>query len=78
MPTYKFRNKNTGEEYEEFMGISAMEKYLEENPHIEQLVNGFPMMCDPTRVGIKKPTSNFRDRLKDIKKSHWKSNINSW
>jgi len=44
MPTYRFLNKNTDEEWEEFMGISACEEYLSANPHIERLVNGAPMI----------------------------------
>ena len=42
MPTYKFHNKNTGEVWEDFMGISASEEYLKENPHIEKMVAGAP------------------------------------
>jgi hypothetical protein len=37
MPTYTFRNNNTGEEWTELMGISASETFLEENPHIEKV-----------------------------------------
>ena len=39
MPTYRFLDHNTGEEWEEFMGISAADDYLAENPHIERLVS---------------------------------------
>ncbi len=39
MPQYKFENTETGEVWEEIMSISGREKYLEENPHIKQLVN---------------------------------------
>lgn len=34
MPTYKFKNTETNEEFEKFMGISARDSYLSENPHI--------------------------------------------
>jgi len=44
MPTYKFLNNDTGEEFEEFMSISALDAYLEENKNITQLVNGAPMI----------------------------------
>ena len=36
MPTYKFHNKDTGEVWEEFMGISAADDMLKDNPHIER------------------------------------------
>ena len=38
MPTYKFHNKDTGEVWEEFMGISAADDILKDNPHIEKMV----------------------------------------
>ena len=45
MPTYRFLDHNTGEEWEEFMGISAADDYLAENPHIERLVSGAPSLA---------------------------------
>lgn len=66
MPTYKFLNNDTGEEYEEFMSISALEIYLNENANITQLVHGAPLIHSGR--GLKKPDGGFRDLLKDIKK----------
>ena len=37
MPTYDFVNTETGEEFEEFMSISAREQYLKDNPKIQQM-----------------------------------------
>ena len=70
MPTYKFRNNETNEEYEDIMSISSMEEYLEKNPHITQLVNGAPLIHSGRGMG--KPDQGFRDLLKDIKKTHSK------
>lgn len=71
MPTYKFRNNDTGEEWTEFMGISAADKYLEENPHIERLVNGAPMIHSGRGLGGGLKVDNgFNDILKNIKKEH--------
>ena len=70
MPTYKFRNNETNEEYEDFMSISSMVEYLEKNPHITQLVNGAPLIHSGRGMG--KPDQGFRDLLKDIKKTHSK------
>lgn len=39
MPTYSFRNKNTGDEFDAFMSISELDKFLEENPHLEKLLS---------------------------------------
>jgi len=68
MPTYRFLNNETGEEYEDFMSISALDEYLKTNPHIVQLVNGAPMIASGRGMG--KPDQGFRDLLKDMKKKH--------
>jgi hypothetical protein len=68
MPTYKFLNTSTGEEFEDFMSISALEQYLSDNPNITQLVNGAPLVHSGRGLG--KPEQGFRDLLKDIKKKN--------
>lgn len=70
MPTYRFLNNDTNEEFEDFMSISALEVFLAENPNITQLVNGAPMISSGRGMG--KPEQGFRDLLKDIKKKHSK------
>lgn len=70
MPTYKFKNTITNEEFEEFMSISALEGYLTDNPHLTQLVNGAPAIASGR--GMSKPDQGFRDLLKDMKKKHSK------
>lgn len=82
MPTYRFINKQTGVEWEEFMGISEAETYLQENPDVEKLVNGAPMLVGSAMGGKTKPDDGFRDLLKDMKKKHsgglTKSSINTF
>jgi hypothetical protein len=68
MPTYKFVNDETGEEFEEFMTISALDEYLKENTNLTQLVNGAPAISSGR--GMSKPDQGFRDLLKDMKKKH--------
>ena len=68
MPMYSFRNKETGEWWEELLKISEMEDLLEKNPHIEiyvananygpKIISGRPL----------KPDDGFKDVLKEIKK----------
>lgn len=81
MPTYTFMNKETGENFEEFfLSYSDKDKYLKKNKHIEQtLVTPVPL-ADPTRlgIGIGKPSGEFRDRLKDMKKHYPRNKINTW
>ena len=70
MPTYNFINNETGEEFEDFMSISALDVYLKENPHITQQVGGAPLIHSGR--GMKKPDNGFRDLLRNIKKEHSK------
>lgn len=71
MPTYRFLNKQTGVEWEEFMGISESEQFLADNPDVEKLVNGSPMIVSSAMgVSKTKPDAGFRDLLKDMKKKH--------
>jgi hypothetical protein len=70
MPTYKFLNNDTGEEFEDFMSISALDDFLKENPHITQLVHGAPLIHSGRGLG--KPDNGFRDLLKTMKKGNSK------
>jgi len=83
MPNYRFKDKNTGDEWEEFMGISAADEYLKENPHIERMVNGVPGLASGVMSGNRsKPDDSFRDMLKEMKKKtsggFTKSTINTF
>lgn len=66
MPTYNFRNKETGEIFEKFMSISSREDYLRENPHIETMLSGAPTLMDPVRAGVRKVDSGFKEVLRTI------------
>ena len=39
MPTYSFRDKNTGEEFDVFMSISELDTYLMEHHDVEKLLS---------------------------------------
>ena len=78
MPTYSMRNKETLEEFEISMKYSELHEYLEKNPQIQQIFKKFPGMCDPVRLGLRKPDDSFRDVLKNVKHHHKKDNINTW
>jgi hypothetical protein len=77
MPKYTFENTETGEVYEDFMSISAMETLLAENPHIKQII-GAPLIVTGVASGRNKPDSGFRDILKTIKKRHPRSTVNTF
>lgn len=65
MPTYTFRNKETGDQYEKILRISELDQYKLDNPHVETVV-GSPMICDPVRVGARKTDSGFKEVLQKI------------
>lgn len=60
------------------MPISELDEYKAQNPHLQQLIKTAPAIADPTRLGIKKPDSGFRDVLKKVKKAHVRSTVNTW
>lgn len=75
MPLYRLHNTRTGEDFETFMTISERERFLADNPHITQ-PPALPGFCDPARVGVTKPPTEFRELLKHVKKQHKGSTIN--
>ena len=46
MPTYKFKNTNTEEEFEDFMTMKERETFLSENPHIQPLLTTAALVGD--------------------------------
>lgn len=76
MPVYEFKDKLTEEVHEQFMSISAMEKYLEENPNKE--IHHSSAFTIVTGVNMK-PAQGFRDILNVIKKRSGVTNtVNDW
>ena len=53
MPSYNFKNNDTGEEFEQILSMSEREKFLEQNPHIHQLPSLFAMSASGTGDRIK-------------------------
>lgn len=65
MPTYVFRNKETGEQFEKLMKISELDTFRAENPQLETIIQS-PMICDPVRVGARKMDSGFKEVLQKV------------
>jgi len=68
MPTYCFRNNETGEVHEEMMKMDDREKYLKDNPNLTQVLE-MPQIVSGTD-GLRKPDDSFRDILRNIDKKH--------
>ena len=70
MPTYEFRDKDTGETFEKRMSMLDLDKYKEDNPNLEQYHSTYPHVRD------KRP-DGFKDVLKSIKKANPGSTIDT-
>lgn len=71
MPLYQFLNTETQEVSEDILTFKQLEKFLKKNPHMTQLLAA-PAIGDAIRLGLRKPDSAFRDKLREIKKAHSK------
>lgn len=76
MPTYQFVNKETGETFDIFMSIHDLDKYKEDNPHLEQYHDSFPGVVGSAGIKNQVP-DGFRDVLKSIKKANIGSDFNT-
>lgn len=66
MPTYTFKNKETGELTEVVMKIAELDSYREANPHLETVISA-PMLGDPTKLSAsRKYDSGFKEVLQRI------------
>ena len=77
MPTYDFKNKDTGEVFEKMMKIAEKEQYLKDNPNMESYIGTAPAMGDPVRLGVRKVDNGFRDVLQQIHHRTPGSNLNT-
>jgi len=49
MPTYVFRNKETGEQFEKILKISELDSFRVENPQLETVIQSVAF-GDPTNL----------------------------
>ena len=67
MPTYTFYDKDTDEQFDEFMSWSEREKYLKDNPHIE------PMLTTAALVGdhiVNRMDGGMKETFSRIAEAH--------
>ena len=83
MPYYDYYCTSCENEFEKNMLIRDRKKPTEEpcpkcseSTVIQKLAT--PYQGDPWHFAGKKPDDGFKDRLKEIKKSHYGSVINTW
>ena len=67
MPTYSFRNKETGETFDKMLSFSGKDEFLESNPNIEQIITQAPGLGDPTKMSsTRKIHGGFKETLQRI------------
>lgn len=66
MPTYTFKNIDTGEFEEHVMKISELDAFKVANPRLERALVDTPNFGDPVRLGRVKPDNGFREVLHKI------------
>ena len=75
MPTYDFRNKETGEVFERIMKIADKKQYLLDNPHLEQALLSAPAFTGD-HIIVKKD-SGFKEVLQKIHEKTPGSQLNT-
>ena len=76
MPTWSFRNEQTGEEFDEFFSThSKKEAWMAENGHMTQIYRTAPLIVSGVGLSGPKIDDGFRDLLKNIKKKNAGSNM---
>lgn len=58
MPTYQFRDVNTGEIHDVTMTIAEREEFVKAHPHLVQQFTALNL-GDPVRLGVTKPPADF-------------------
>lgn len=66
MPTYSFRDKNTGEVFDKFMSMNSKEPFLTQNPHLEQTLTAAPAFTGDHISAVKKYDTGFKEVLQKI------------
>lgn len=67
MPTYNFRDIETGDVTEVTMKISELDDFKSKNPHLQQFLTGAPGFSSDGGGGGLKIDNGFNDVLKKIK-----------
>lgn len=66
MPTYVFRNKETGIQFEQFLKLSELDIFRVDNPHLETIIQA-SALGDPTKLSAtRKYDSGFKEVLQKI------------
>jgi len=75
MPTYEFRNKETGEITEVRMSIHDLDKYKDQHPELERYLGN---QTNGTVYGKPKQSDGFKDVMSKIQNAHPGANLSRY
>jgi hypothetical protein len=70
MPTYRFKNMNSGKEYDEFMSNAEREIYLKTHPLITQIYTPIAIVGDHVMGDGPKVDGGFTENMQRIAAAH--------
>jgi hypothetical protein len=70
MPTYKFYDTVTQEEYDEFMSMAELDEYKKLNPHVQQVPVAVAIAGDHMMGVGPKVDGGFTENMQRIAESH--------
>ena len=62
MPNYTWTNRQTGEEFTNTMTMAEHEEFVNNNPHLQQVLKNFTVV-DPVNIGVTKPPVDFQKNV---------------
>lgn len=74
MPTFVFRNEETGEEFEDFISNSRKEELLAKNPHITQVPTTFGIASISGDI-VSKTDDTWKEVLSKVAEAHPESPV---
>lgn len=77
MPTYNFRNVETGEELEVMMKISELDQFKEDNPQLTQFLSKPPRLVGERGTNLK-VDDGFREVISKVKDTYKVNNIKDY
>ena len=72
MPLYSFKNTKSGEEFEMFMSMDKRERYLKENPNIQQTISKVNIVAGVSGMSYRQD-HGWNENLSRIAEAHPKS-----
>jgi len=74
MPTYQFKNKETGEIVDQFLKLSELDQWKEDNPQWETYHGSAPELVTGTKSALRQAGDGWKDLLNRVKDGSGRNN----